>query len=57
MQMAFLERTLDELNAVAVEQGKQLAKLQMQVRKLTDSIESQELERIRATNPKPPHYQ
>lgn len=57
MQVAFLERTVDELNAVVVEQSKQLTKLQAQMRKLTDSIEAQELERIRATNPKPPHYQ
>ncbi len=56
-QVAFLERTVDELNAVVVEQSKQLTKLQGQTRKLTDSIEAQELERIRATNPKPPHYQ
>ncbi len=56
-QVAFLERTVDELNAVVVEQSKQLTKLQAQTRKLTDSIEAQELERIRATNPKPPHYQ
>ncbi|MST00912.1 MAG: SlyX family protein [Pedosphaera sp.] len=55
-QIAFLEHTVEQLNAVVVEQGKQMAKLHAQVRKLTDSVEAQELERIRATNPKPPHY-
>ncbi len=55
-QIAFLEHTVEQVNAVVVEQGKQMARLQAQVRKLTDSIEAQESERIRATNSKPPHY-
>ncbi len=56
-QIAFLERTVDELNAVVVEQSKQLSKLQAQMRKVSDAMDMQELERIRATNSKPPHYQ
>ncbi len=56
-QVAFMERTVDELNSVLVEQSKQITKLQTQLRKLSDSVESQEMERIRSTNSKPPHYQ
>ncbi len=56
-QVAFMERTVDELNSVVVEQSKQITKLQTQLRKLSDSVESQEMERIRSTNSKPPHYQ
>ncbi len=54
--VAHLERQYDELNAVVITQGKLLARIQKRLEQLGDSMESQELERIRSTNSKPPHY-
>ena len=55
--LSHLERFHDELNEVVVEQARLLNKLQSQVRRVSDTVDTAELERIRATNPKPPHYQ
>ncbi len=55
--VAHLERLHEALNEVVVEQSRTLTKLAAQVRRLTESVESAERERIAATNPKPPHYQ
>ena len=55
--LTHVERLHDELNEVVVEQARLLKKLQAQVRRVSDTVETTELERIRATNPKPPHYQ
>jgi len=54
--LAHVERQNDELNGVVIEQGKLLKKLQTQVRRISDSVETAELDRIKSTNPKPPHY-
>ncbi len=53
--LAHVERLNDELNGVVTDQSRILAKLQAQVRRLGESVETAELERIRATNPRPPH--
>jgi uncharacterized coiled-coil protein SlyX len=55
--LAHVERLCEELNRVVIEQGKVIARLQAQQRKLAETIETQEGERIRETNPRPPHYQ
>jgi uncharacterized coiled-coil protein SlyX len=55
--LAHVERQHDQLNEVVIEQGKLLKKLQTQVRRIADSMETEELDRIKSTNPKPPHYQ
>ncbi|MEI7730567.1 MAG: SlyX family protein [Verrucomicrobiota bacterium] len=55
--LAFLERQVEQLNEVVVEQAKILHRLQTLVRNQAESIETMELERIKSTNPKPPHYQ
>ena len=55
--LAHLERQYEQLNAVVVEQARVLRKLQTLQQKLTASVEHSELERIKGTNPKPPHYQ
>ena len=55
--LAHVERLHDELNEVVIEQAKLLKKLQSHVRRVSNAVETAELERIRATNPKPPHYQ
>jgi len=56
-QLAFLERQYDELNSVVIEQGKTIARLQAELGRASDSLRSVEIDRIRANNPKPPHYQ
>jgi uncharacterized coiled-coil protein SlyX len=55
--LAHLERQYEELNQVVIEQGKLLARLQRDSAKVSDAVQTIELERIRANNPKPPHYQ
>lgn len=55
--LAHLEHQHEELNGVVVAQAKLIARLQKEVARASEAMESQELERIRANNQKPPHYQ
>ena len=55
--VAHLENQFDQLNQVVIEQGRLLKRLQGQQEKMDRSLSTVELERIKATNPKPPHYQ
>lgn len=55
--LAHLERQYDELNKVVIEQGRIIARLEKENSKVSAAVQSMELERIRANNPKPPHYQ
>ncbi len=55
--LASLEHQYDQLNRVVIEQGKLLARLQGEHQQTAESLRTIELERVRATNPKPPHYQ
>lgn len=55
--LSHLERQYEELNQVVIEQAKVLAQLRKESAKVTETIGVIELERIRATNSKPPHYQ
>lgn len=55
--VAHLERLGEQLNEVVVEHGKRLAKLQSHLQRVGQTLETFETERIKATNPKPPHYQ
>jgi uncharacterized coiled-coil protein SlyX len=54
--LAHLEHQYDQLNQVVLEQARQLAKLQAWQQRVSETVESLELERIKATNPRPPHY-
>jgi uncharacterized coiled-coil protein SlyX len=54
--VAHLEHQYDQLNRVVVEQSKLLERLRKQLERLTETLETQELERIRGTSAKPPHY-
>ena len=54
--VAHLERQYDALTTVVIEQGKLLARVQKRLEQLGESLDAQELERIRATSAKPPHY-
>jgi uncharacterized coiled-coil protein SlyX len=53
---AHLERQYEQLNKVVIEQGRSLARLQKESGKVSQAVENMELERIRATPSKPPHY-
>lgn len=55
--VAVLERLVEELNGVIVEQQKQIAKLQTQATNISQVIDAQEFERMKETQSKPPHYQ
>lgn len=55
--VAHLERQCDELNQVIIEQGRMLRSLQAGQRRMAETLETQELERIRTHVTKPPHYQ
>ena len=50
-----LERQYDELNGVAIDQGKLLSRLQKKLGQIDEAMQSQDLERVRETNQKPPH--
>ena len=52
-----LEHQYEQLNEVVIEQGRVLARLRREVTKTSDAMQTMELERIRANNPKPPHHQ
>lgn len=55
VHLAHVERQNEELNAVVVEQSRTITRLQAIVRQLSESVERSEIDRIRATNPRPPH--
>ena len=56
-QLAHLEHQYDQLNQVVIAQDKALLKLHGQLRQTVHTVETIELERIKSTNPRPPHYQ
>ena len=55
--VAHLERQVEQLNEVIIEQGKLLERLKKEVQRQSSAMQTLELERISANNPKPPHYQ
>jgi len=55
--LAHIEHLYDELNQVVLEQSRQLGRITAHQQKISQTVESIELERIKSTNPKPPHYQ
>ena len=55
--LAHLERQFDELNQVVIEQAGTLKKLLAHQQRLAETVQNEELERMRSTDPKPPHYQ
>lgn len=54
--LAHLEHQVEQLNGVVIEQGRQLDQLKKLVQRQATTLESMELERVKATNSKPPHY-
>ncbi len=53
--MAELERMVDQLNQVVIEQGKRLQRLENQQKEVASTVEGIEMDRIRSTHSKPPH--
>ena len=56
-QATHLERLVEELNAVVIEQGRELDRMRKLLLRHGATMNAMELERIKSTNPKPPHYQ
>jgi SlyX protein len=54
--VAHLEHQVEQLNGVVVEQGKLVEHLKKQTQRQSAFLETMELERIKANNPKPPHH-
>ena len=54
--LAHLEHQVEQLNGVIVGQNRELEQLKKLVHRQATTLESIELERIKAANPKPPHY-
>ncbi|HTI69531.1 MAG TPA: SlyX family protein [Candidatus Limnocylindria bacterium] len=54
--VAHLQHDYDQLNKVAIEQGRLLTKLQRKLEETTETVQRQEMERVRETSSKPPHY-
>lgn len=53
--LAEVERLVDELNQVVVDQGKALRRMGAQYQEFALTVQTFEMERIRSTNAKPPH--
>jgi SlyX protein len=54
--LAHLEHQVEQLNGVIIEQGKELEQLKRLVQRQSQTLETIELERVKATHTKPPHY-
>lgn len=54
--LAELERLYDQLNQVVIAQGKALNRMRQMQEQISDTVETIEMDRIKSTNAKPPHY-
>jgi uncharacterized coiled-coil protein SlyX len=54
--LAHLEQQVEQLNGVIISQGKELDQFKKLMQRQAATLESIELERVKSTNPKPPHY-
>jgi len=54
--LAHLEHQVEQLNGVIIEQGRQGEQMRKQLQRMATTLEGIELDRIKATNPKPPHH-
>jgi uncharacterized coiled-coil protein SlyX len=54
--VAHLERQVEQLNEVLIDQGRQIEQLKKLVQRQATTLEAIELERIKASNPRPPHH-
>jgi uncharacterized coiled-coil protein SlyX len=54
--IAHLEHQVEQLNGVVVEQAKIIGRMEKQVRLHARTLETSEIEQVKANNPKPPHH-
>ncbi len=54
--LAHLEHHVEQLNEVIIGQGKDLDGLKKQVQRQATTMDALEMDRIKATNAKPPHH-
>ena len=55
--LTHLEQLVESLNQTIIEHDKTIQQLQPQVSRLTSSLEAKEMDSIKGTVTKPPHYQ
>ncbi len=55
--IAHLEHHVDQMNTILLEQQNVLMRLKKEVQRQTQTLQTMELERIKANITKPPHYQ
>jgi SlyX protein len=55
--VAHLDRQVEQLNEVVIEQGKLLDKLKKEIQRQSSSLQTLELEGMKSNVQKPPHYQ
>jgi len=55
--LAHLEHLVEQMNEVIMAQDKLLERFKKEIQRQSSAMETLELERIKANNPKPPHYQ
>jgi len=55
--VAHLEHQVEQLNGVIIAQGRLVERLKKEMQKQSTLLETQELDRIKSNNAKPPHYQ
>lgn len=54
--VAHLERQVEQLNEVVIEQGKVIERLRKQVQLQAQTMETNLMDQAKANNPKPPHH-
>ncbi|HTJ00759.1 MAG TPA: SlyX family protein [Dongiaceae bacterium] len=54
--VAHLEHQVEQLNQVIIEQGRLLEQLKKTAQRQATTLETLELDRIKDTNPRPPHH-
>ncbi len=55
--LAHLEQTMESLNQTVIEQERTIQNLQNQITGLSSAAEFDQMEKIKSTIKKPPHYQ
>ena len=55
--VAHLEHLTERLNQVVTEQQREIDHLKKRLHRQAQSLETIEMDRVRSTNPKPPHYE
>ncbi len=55
--LAHLEHQVEQLNSVVIEQGRLLERLKKEVQRQSTTLQTMDLESVKANNQKPPHYQ